>query len=529
MSFIRGLECKECGTEYPVEPRMMCDACFGPVEVAYDYDAMKGVVTRESIEAGPRSLWRYRDLLPIDGEPVAGLRSGFTPLVRADRLAKELGVRELYIKDDSANYPTFSYKDRVVSVALTRAVEFGYETVACASTGNLAHSVAAHAAAAGLEAVVLIPHDLEEGKVVGTLVFGPRMIKVQGNYDAVNRLCTQVADRFGWAIVNVNLRPYYTEGAKTHGFEIAEQLGWRLPQHTVVPVAGGTILPKIGKAYRELIQLGLVEDTGPKIHAGQAAGCDPVVQAIRSGAEQFQPQKPDTIARSIAIGNPADGPYAIRVVRDSGGSGGLGHGSRDPGRHRAPRPDRGDLHRAGGRDDPRRHDQAHRGRDHSPGRVDLRVHHRQRPEDHRGAGGPAAVGAGDRGPAGGTGRRRRRDGGERPTPKPPGPPPPPGRREIEMAETVSVHIPTALRAARQRPGAGRAGERDHPRDPRPPRRAAPGPEGAPPRRRGRAEQVRQRLRQRRGRALPREPGHRGEGRRHDHPRPLDRRGLTSRG
>jgi len=321
MSFIRGLECKECDAGYPVEPRMMCDACFGPVEVAYDYDAMRGVVTRESIEAGPRSLWRYRDLLPIDGEPVAGLRSGFTPLVRANRLARELGVRELYIKDDSANYPTFSYKDRVVSVALTRAVEFGFETVACASTGNLAHSVAAHSAAAGLKAVVLIPHDLEEGKVVGTLVFGPRMIKVQGNYDAVNRLCTQVADRFGWAIVNVNLRPYYTEGAKTHGFEIAEQLGWRLPQHTVVPVAGGTILPKVWKAYRELATLGLVEDDGAKIHAGQAAGCDPVVRAIEAGAESFHPQKPDTLARSIAIGNPADGPYAIRVVRDSGGSG----------------------------------------------------------------------------------------------------------------------------------------------------------------------------------------------------------------
>jgi threonine synthase len=321
MSFIRALECKECRATYPVEPRMMCDACFGPVEVAYDYDAMRGRVSRETIEAGPRSLWRYRDLLPVEGAPVAGLRSGFTPLVRADRLARELGVRELYIKDDSANYPTFSYKDRVVSVALTRAVEFGFRTVACASTGNLAHSVAAHSAAAGLEAVVLIPHDLEEGKVVGTLVFAPRMVKVQGNYDAVNRLCTQVADRFGWAIVNVNLRPYYTEGAKTHGFEIAEQLGWRLPRHTVVPVAGGTILPKVWKAYRELATLGLVEDDGAKIHAAQAAGCNPVVTAIAEGSDRFQPQKPDTLARSIAIGNPADGPYAVRVVRDSGGSG----------------------------------------------------------------------------------------------------------------------------------------------------------------------------------------------------------------
>jgi len=321
MSFVRGLECKECGAAYAVEPRMICDACFGPVEVAYDYEAMKKVVTRESIEAGPASLWRYKDLLPAEGEPVAGLRSGFTPLVRADRLARELGVQELYIKDDGANYPTFSYKDRVVAVALTRAVEFGFETVGCASTGNLAHSVAAHSAAAGLRSVILIPHDLEEGKVVGTLVFGPQLVKVQGNYDDVNRLCTQIADQYGWAIVNVNLRAYYTEGAKTHGFEIAEQLGWRLPRHTVVPVAGGTILPKIHKGYSELIQLGLVEDNAPRIHAAQAAGCDPVVQAIHAGTERFKPQKPDTIARSIAIGNPADGPYAIRVVTQTGGAG----------------------------------------------------------------------------------------------------------------------------------------------------------------------------------------------------------------
>jgi threonine synthase len=298
---------------------MICDECFGPVEVSYDYAAMRGVVTRERIESGPRSLWRYRDLLPIEGEPRAGLRSGYTPLVRAERLGRELGVRELYLKDDSANYPTFSYKDRVVAVALTRAMEFGFDTVGCASTGNLAHAVAAHAAAAGLEAVIFIPHDLESGKVVATLVFGPRLVKIRGNYDDVNRLCTEIADEYGWAIVNVNLRPYYTEGAKTHGFEIAEQLGWRLPKHTVVPVAGGTILPKVWKAYREFIDLGLVADDGPRIHAAQAAGCDPVARAIVSGADTFQPQKPNTIAKSIAIGNPADGPYAIRVVRDSGG------------------------------------------------------------------------------------------------------------------------------------------------------------------------------------------------------------------
>ncbi len=320
MSFARGLSCKECGTAYPAGPLMMCEECFGPLEVRYDYDALRSAISRERIEAGPRSLWRYRDLLPIEGEPAAGLRSGLTPLVRAERLAQTLGVRELYLKDDSANLPTFSYKDRVVAVAVTRARELGFDTVACASTGNLAHAVAAHAAAAGLRAVVLIPHDLEQGKVTSTLVFGAQMVKLRGSYDDVNRLCTQIAEQSGWAIVNVNLRPYYTEGAKTHGFEIAEQLGWRLPRHTVVPVAGGTILPKVWKAYRELVSLGLVEDAPARVHAAQAKGCDPVAKAISSGSEAFAPQKPDTIAKSIAIGNPADGYYAIRAVRESGGS-----------------------------------------------------------------------------------------------------------------------------------------------------------------------------------------------------------------
>jgi len=321
MSYVSGLQCKECGKTYPVEPRTVCDVDFGPVEVAYDYGAMRGKVTRQSIEAGPHSLWRYKDLLPVEGEPKAGLQSGFTPLLRADRLAAELGVRELYIKDDSANYPTFSYKDRVVSVAITKAVEFGFDTVGCASTGNLAHSVAAHAAAAGVRAFVMVPHDLEEGKMVGMTVFGPRVVRIKGNYDDVNRLCSQIADKYNWAIVNVNLRPYYTEGAKTHGHEIAEQLGWKLPQHTVAPVAGGTILPKIYKAYREFIDLGLVDDTSPVIHAAQAAGCNPVVTAIREGRDLFHPQKPNTIAKSIAIGNPADGYYVIRDVNTSGGSG----------------------------------------------------------------------------------------------------------------------------------------------------------------------------------------------------------------
>ncbi len=321
MAFAKALRCKECGAEYPLEPRTICDHDFAPVEVVYDYESMRGKVTRESIEAQPRTLWRYRDLLPIADQPRAGLRSGWTPLVRADRLAAELGVRELYIKDDSANYPTFSYKDRVVAVAITKALEFGFDTVGCASTGNLAHSVSAHAAAAGLRAFVVVPHDLEEGKIVGSRVFGPHLIKVKGNYDDVNRLCSQIADRFGWAIVNVNLRPYYTEGAKTHGFEIAEQLGWRLPRHTVVPVAGGTILPKVDKAYRELIELGLVEDEGAVLHAAQAAGCNPVIEAIEEGEDLFRPQKPNTIARSIAIGNPADGYYVMQAVRESGGWG----------------------------------------------------------------------------------------------------------------------------------------------------------------------------------------------------------------
>ena len=321
MSFVKALRCKECETEYGIEPRTVCDNDFAPVEVVYDYEAMQGKVTRASIESGPASLWRYRDLLPVEGEPLAGLRSGMTPLIRAERLAAELGVKELYIKDDSANYPTYSYKDRVVAVALTKAGEFGYDTVGCASTGNLAHSVAAHAAAAQMKAFVMIPHDLEEGKIVGSLVFGPRMVKIKGNYDDVNRLCSEIADKYNWAIVNVNLRPFYTEGAKTHGFEIAEQMGWKLPKHTIVPVAGGSILPKVWKGYEEFIRLGLVADNQPVIHAAQAAGCDPVVTAIREGSDLFRPQKPDTIAKSIAIGNPADGYYVIRIVTDSGGYG----------------------------------------------------------------------------------------------------------------------------------------------------------------------------------------------------------------
>jgi threonine synthase len=321
MSYVLGLKCKECGHRVPVSPVHVCEQCFGPYEVEYDYEAMRGKVTRESIARGPKSLWRYKDLLPVEGTPKTGFFSGYTPFKKAERLGKELGCADLWIKDDSCNYPTYSYKERVVSVAISKAIEFGFDTVGCASTGNLANSTAAHAAQAGIRCFVMIPHDLEQGKVLGSLIFGPTMVRIRGNYDDVNRLCTEIADKYGWAIVNVNLRPYYTEGAKTYGFEIAEQFGWRLPQHTVVPTAGGTILPKIYKAYQEFVKLGLVEDTRPKIYSAQAAGCNPVVTAIHKGSDIIEPQKPDTIAKSIAIGNPADGYYAYQVVTESGGWG----------------------------------------------------------------------------------------------------------------------------------------------------------------------------------------------------------------
>jgi threonine synthase len=278
-------------------------------------------MSRETIQARPRNLWRYRELLPIEGEPRTGLWSGCTPLVRADRLAARLGVRELYVKDDSVNHPTCSYKDRVVSVAATRAVELGFTEFACASTGNLANSVAAHAARLGLSCSVFIPDNLEAGKVAGSAVYRPRIFAVRGNYDDVNRLCTQVADQYGWGFANVNLRAYYAEGAKTMAFEIAEQLGWRFPAHVVSPVAGGTLLPRILKGFTELQRLGLVDGEVPVIHAAQAAGCAPVVHALESGAEFPDPVKPNTIAKSIAIGNPADGFQVLRAVRSTGGAG----------------------------------------------------------------------------------------------------------------------------------------------------------------------------------------------------------------
>lgn len=318
---ILGLRCKECGHFYEKSPIYVCEYDFGPLEVVYDYEKLRGKLTREVIESRPDNLWRYRELLPVETEPTIGLYSGWTPLVKADRLAAALGVSELYIKDDSVNHPTFSYKDRVVSVALSKAREFGYETVSCASTGNLGNSVSAHAARAGFETYIFIPAGLEVGKIVGSLVYSPTLVEIEGNYDDVNRFCSEMADKYRWAFVNVNLRPYYTEGAKTYGFEIAEQLGWRLPQNVVLPVAGGTILPRVYRAFREFVELGLVEDVSPRFFAAQAAGCAPIVTAIQEESEVFRPVKPDTIAKSIAIGNPADGYEVMDIVRNTGGWG----------------------------------------------------------------------------------------------------------------------------------------------------------------------------------------------------------------
>ncbi len=320
-SLMKALKCRECGHEYALEATHVCEFDFGPLEVVYDYDRIKGQLTREGIAERPMSMWRYRELLPVAGEPTVGRQVGFTPLIRADRLAKRLGVRELWIKNDTVNYPTLSFKDRVVSVALSRAREMGFETVACASTGNLANSVAANAAAAGLEAYVFIPHDLEQGKVLNSLVYGARVIGIRGHYDEVNRLCAEIAGKYGWAFVNVNMRPYYAEGSKSMGFEIMEQLGWRIPAHTVVCMASGSLLTKIHKSYQEFSRLGLVPEVPWKIHGAQATGCNPITAAHKAGLDFFKPVKPDTIAKSLAIGTPADGFYALKVMKETGGSG----------------------------------------------------------------------------------------------------------------------------------------------------------------------------------------------------------------
>ncbi len=320
MSCVKGLKCRECGREYPKEPLYVCEYCFGPLEVDYDYEKIKKKLTKSEIESRPENLWRYKELMPIDGEPRDGLNSGFTPLIRAKNLGKALGVKELYIKDDSVNHPTLSFKDRVVAVALSKAKEFGFKTVACASTGNLANSVAAQAAVANLKRYIFIPADLERGKVIGTLIYTPVLIAVEGNYDQVNRLCSEIATKYKWAFVNINIRPYYAEGSKTYGHEIAEQLGWKAPKHIVVPCAGGSLITKIWKGLKEFQALGLINKVGTKIHAAQATGCAPIITAIKEGSDIIKPIKPNTIAKSLAIGNPADGIYAIGTVKKSGGS-----------------------------------------------------------------------------------------------------------------------------------------------------------------------------------------------------------------
>jgi len=319
MGFVIGLKCRECGRLYPKEVINVCEYCFGSIEVDYDYNAIRRRLTREAIAARPPSLWRYRELLPIDGEPTVGLASGFTPLFRAERLGEALGVEELYIKDDSVSHPTLSFKDRVVSVALTRAKEFGFDTVACASTGNLANAVSAHAAKAGLNRFVFIPADLEAGKVIASQVYRPTVVAIEGTYDDVNRLCAELSAKYPWAFVNVNIRPYYAEGSKTYGFEVAEQLGWRAPAHIVVPAASGSLITKIAKAFKELQLLGLIPEAPTKLYAAQAQGCGPIAAAIQARSDIVKPVKPKTIAKSLAIGNPADGYYATKAVLESGG------------------------------------------------------------------------------------------------------------------------------------------------------------------------------------------------------------------
>lgn len=310
---------KEGGTEYDLLPLHVCEETFAPLEVAYDYDAIREQVSRESIAAGPNSIWRYKPFLPVTGD-VIDVGTGMTPLIKSNRLARRLGLKELYIKNDAVNMPTLSFKDRVVSVALTKAREFGFSTVSCASTGNLANSTAAIAAHAGLECCVFIPADLEIGKVLGTLIYSPTVMAVKGNYDQVNRLCSEVANNHGWGFVNINLRPYYSEGSKTLGYEVAEQLGWKLPDHVVAPLASGSLYTKIHKGFQEFVKTGLVEDKDVRFSGAQAEGCSPISQAFKEGRDFIKPVKPNTIAKSIAIGNPADGVYALDVARKTQGN-----------------------------------------------------------------------------------------------------------------------------------------------------------------------------------------------------------------
>jgi threonine synthase len=319
MSFARALRCRECGREYPLTPSHVCEYCFGPLEVTYDYDGIKKSISRESISRGPESLWRYADLLPVDGERV-DLQAGFTPLIKADRLGKHLGLNNLYLKNDCAN-PTWSFKDRVVAVASSKALEFGFKTIACASTGNLANAVSAHAAAAGMEAFVFVPSDLEAGKLLGSKIYGANLVAVDGSYDDVNRLCAELGDKYPWAFVNINFRPYYSEGSKTLGYEVAEQLGWRAPDHCIVPLASGSLYGKIWKGLHEFEDLGLIDTVNTRMSGCQAEGCSPIITAYDNNTFNFRPVRPNTIAKSLAIGNPADGYYTLKTMQESNGAG----------------------------------------------------------------------------------------------------------------------------------------------------------------------------------------------------------------
>ena len=320
MGFVESLKCKECGELYPKEPNHVCETCFGPLEAVYNYDEIRKHISREKIASRPQNIWRYRELLPIDSEPTLGTQVGYTPLVRAKNLAKALGVSEVYVKNDAVCYPTLSFKDRVVSVALSKAREFGFDTTGCASTGNLANAVSSISASGNLKSYILIPHDLEQSKILNTIVYGANLIGVKGTYDDVNRLCSQIADKYNWAFVNINMRPYYSEGSKSYAFEVMEQLGWKAPRHIVVPMASGSLLTKVWKAIKEFELLGIVEPQGSKIYGAQATGCSPISTAFKNNWEMFKPVKPDTIAKSLAIGTPADGYYAMNIIRESGGA-----------------------------------------------------------------------------------------------------------------------------------------------------------------------------------------------------------------
>lgn len=321
MTYLSHLKCRECSRVYPVSATAACEGCWAPLEAVYDYDRLRADLPREAIAQRPPTMWRYRELLPLSSDPSVGANTGFTPLVPAPRLARALGAREVYLKNDAVNFPTLSFKDRVVAVALSKAREFGFDTVGCSSTGNLANAVAAQAARGGFKAFIFVPADLESEKIIGTEIYGATLVRINGNYDQVNRLCSEIAQKYSWGIVNVNLRSYYSEGSKTFGYEVAEQLGWRLPQNIVVPMAGGSLITKIHKAFRELEQLGWVEAQATKFFGAQATGCCPITTAAKRGSPEIEPQKPHTIVKSLAIGNPADGYYAVKTMLGSGGTG----------------------------------------------------------------------------------------------------------------------------------------------------------------------------------------------------------------